>query len=87
MTPQITNQTPLRPTPVTAPSLGQIGIDIETLSVTRTQTRYDQLLAASQVTIKPRRDTAFESRAIGRQIINSRPAVYLTASSNNQPSS
>ena len=87
MTQQITNQTPLKPTPVTAPSLDQIGIDIEALSVASTQTRYDQLLAASKVTIKPRRDTDFESRAIGRQIVNSRPAVYLTASSNNQPSS
>ena len=87
MTPQAPNQTLARLTPAAAPSLDQIGIDVEELALTRNQVRYSQLLAASKITVKPRRDTAFESRAIGPQTINSRSAVYLTVSSNNLPSS
>ena len=83
MNPPITpSQPPLPPTPATAPSLDQIGIDLEALAVARTKTRYDQLLAASQTTVPPRRTTAFDSRPIRAQIVNSRPSVYLTVSDN-----
>lgn len=85
MSPQATHQPPRAPTPVVAPSLGQIGIDLEALAIARQQARYDQLLAAAQTTVRPRRDTDFDSRPIGQKEINSRPSVYMTVSDNNKP--
>ena len=71
-------------TPPVAPSLGQIGVDIEALALAQLESRYSQLLAAAQTSVRPRQSTEFHSRLIGTQTVTYRPSTYLTVSNNSQ---
>lgn len=82
--PQVTRPTAKpAPTPSAAPSLSQIGVDLELLSAARDQSRYAELVASTKVAVRPRRDTAFAGRSVESWTVNSRESTYLTASSGN----
>ena len=82
--PQVTRPTDKAQTPSAAPSLTQIGVDLEALTTARIQSRYAQLVATTRVAVRPRLDTAFASRPVESRIVNPRASTYLTASSGNK---